>query len=199
MTTRSDTLPRGQLRETVTYLEMRAPVARTAPRRLPDGLILERVPRPGLAFYRHLQRTIGEPWLWRDRLRLDDAGLAAILHDPRNELRVARAGNAVAGMLELDWRQPGEVEIGFLGVVPQWIGRGLGGALMDEALRRAWGDPSTRRVWLHTCTHDHPGALDFYRNQGFEAYRREEETFDDPRLTGLLPRDAAPRIPLARE
>ena len=53
-----------------------------------------------------------------------------------------------------------------------------------------------RRVWLHTCTLDHPSALGFYRAQGFVPFARAIETFADPRLLGLMPREAAPQIPL---
>ncbi|WP_420822333.1 hypothetical protein [Sphingomonas aracearum] len=52
-----------------------------------------------------------------------------------------------------------------------------------------------RRVALHTCTLDHPSALNFYRAQGFVPVSRTIETFADPRALGLLPEDAAPQIP----
>ena len=66
---------------------------------------------------------------------------------------------------------------------------------MAEALKLGWAD-GIERVWLHTCTLDHPSALGFYRNQGFVPVKRTIETFADPRLAGLLPRDAAPHVPL---
>jgi hypothetical protein len=66
---------------------------------------------------------------------------------------------------------------------------------MAEALMRAWV-PGVERVWVHTCTLDHPHALGFYRAQGFVATARTVETFPDPRLTGLLPADCAPQVPL---
>ena len=66
---------------------------------------------------------------------------------------------------------------------------------MAETLARAWR-PGITRVWVHTCTLDHPSALGFYRAQGFTAIARTVETFADPRITGLLPVDAAPQIPL---
>ncbi|GAB6051280.1 GNAT family N-acetyltransferase [Magnetospira thiophila] len=191
-------MPLGQLHETITYLDMSAP---TAPRPLPEkptGWDLSRIERPALAFYRGLQRRIGEPWLWRERLLLSDADLKALLHVPETELRVLRLGDELAGMLELDWRVPGHVEIAFLGLVPERIGQGLGHHMMAEALARAWSDPRTKRVWLHTCSYDHPKALDFYRAWGFTPYLREENDFDDPRLSGLLPLTAAPGVPLAR-
>lgn len=66
---------------------------------------------------------------------------------------------------------------------------------MTAALEHAW-KPDTRRVWLHTCTFDHPGALRFYRKCGFEPYQRGLEIFNDPRLNGTLARTAAAEVPL---
>jgi hypothetical protein len=65
---------------------------------------------------------------------------------------------------------------------------------MDQAVARAWAKP-IRRFWVHTCSFDHPGALDFYRRSGFRAYAFAVEVADDPRLTGHLPRHAAPQVP----
>lgn len=97
-------------------------------------------------------------------------------------------------MVELDLRTAGACEIGYFALVPDLAGRGLGRWLMAETLARAWR-PGIERVWLHTCTLDHPSALNFYRAQGFVAIRRTVETFADPRALGLLPTDAAPQIP----
>ena len=66
---------------------------------------------------------------------------------------------------------------------------------MDKAIQLAWAEPIDR-FWVHTCTLDHPRALAFYMRSGFTAYRRELEVADDPRLTGVLPREAAPQIPI---
>ena len=97
-------------------------------------------------------------------------------------------------MLELDFRKAGEAEISYFALVPELAGQGLGRWLMAEALARAWR-PGVARVWVHTCTLDHPSALNFYRAQGFAAIARTVETFRDPRSLALLPADAAPQIP----
>lgn len=65
---------------------------------------------------------------------------------------------------------------------------------MAHALNRAW-IWGIDRVWVHTCSLDHPSALNFYRASGFTAIRRSVETFADPRDSGILPPDAAPQIP----
>lgn len=187
-------IPDDQIATIVTMLEM---TERPRPRPLPDAsLRLVRWERPAAAKYRALFRRVGARWLWFSRLVMDDGALCAIIHDPRVEIYAAVdwAGIEV-GMLELDFRTGGACEIGYFALVPELAGQGLGRWLMAQALALAWrGD--VRRVWLHTCTLDHPRALGFYRAQGFVATGRAVETFADPRVTGALPMDAAPQVPL---
>jgi hypothetical protein len=98
-------------------------------------------------------------------------------------------------MLELDTRRFPDVEISFLGLVEEMIGKGAGGFLLGRALEISWAR-SPRRVTVHTCTLDHARALGFYLHHGFEPYARSIEIADDPRVHGLLPRSAAPQIPI---
>ena len=187
-------IPDDHLATVVTTLEM---AARPRPRAMPDApLRLVRWTAPAPEKYRALFRRVGARWLWFSRLVMDDAALVAIVHDPLVEVHAAvdRAGIEV-GMIELDFRTPGACEIGYFALVPELAGRGLGRWLMAQALARAWR-PGIGRVWLHTCTLDHPSALGFYRAQGFVATGRTVETFADPRATGVLPADAAPQVPL---
>ena len=99
------------------------------------------------------------------------------------------------GMLELDFREQGECELSFVGLIPELSGQGHGRWLLGEAVRRAWRN-GVERVHVHTCTLDHPAALAAYRRAGFVPYRRAIERFPDPRLLGILPRDCAPQVPL---
>ena len=187
-------VPDEQVATVVTTLEMRA----APPRRpLPEApLALQRWPAPDLAKYRALFARVGAPWLWFSRLAMDDAALAAIIHDPAIEVSaVLDRGRIEVGMLELDFRAEGACEVSYFGLVPELAGRGHGRWLMAHALAQAWR-PDVGRVWVHTCTLDHPRALGFYRAQGFVAVKRTVETFADPRLSGLLPEDAAPHVPL---
>ena len=66
---------------------------------------------------------------------------------------------------------------------------------MNRAIERAWSQP-IRRFWVHTCTLDSPGAIGFYQRSGFRPYAIEVEVADDPRLSGHLPRTAAPHVPI---
>jgi len=99
------------------------------------------------------------------------------------------------GMLELDFREPHDCELSFVGLIPELSGQGHGPWLLAEALRRAWRE-NVDRVHVHTCSLDHPAALTAYRRAGFTAYKRAIERFPDPRLLGILPKDCALQIPL---
>ncbi len=144
--------------------------------------------------YRALFRQIGEEWLWLGRLVIDDARLASIIDAPSTEIHIpSRRDGVPVGLLELDFSVPGEVELAYFGLVPGMTGNGHGGWLMAHALRLAWR-PGIKRVWVHTCDLDHPGALGFYQAQGFVPFARAVEILPDPRVMGIHPRSAAPRI-----
>jgi ribosomal protein S18 acetylase RimI-like enzyme len=79
----------------------------------------------------------------------------------------------------------GDVEIKSLGLLPRFIGQGLGGHLLTVAVERAWapiedGGMGATRVWLHTCTHDHPHALHNYQARGFRVCKIEVEPANSP-------------------
>lgn len=188
-------VPAGHVATVVTSLEMLAPPAETVPAR--SALKLEHWPAPvDLAAYRALFRAIGQPWLWRGRLVLDDAELAAVLNDPALEVRVAaRRDGMPQGLLELDFSAAGSCELAYFGMVPGMTGNGHGGWLMAHALKLAWR-PGVERVWVHTCDLDHPAALAFYQRHGFRPFARAVEVYPDPRVQGVYPPDTAPQVPI---
>lgn len=188
-------LPPGRIAAVVTHLEMTAPPQAAMPPAAPEGIALARLTGADVARYRALFAAVGEPWLWFGRRRLSDAALAEILADAAVEAYAVTRDGADIGLLELDARAGTEVELAYFGVIPSAVGTGLGRFMMATALRRAWAR-NPARVFVHTCTLDHPGALGFYRRAGFVPYKISIEVAEDPRLTGLLPRDAAPQVPL---
>jgi GNAT superfamily N-acetyltransferase len=190
-------IPDGHLATIVTSLEMTAkPPLRPMPQ---TELQLKRWDAPTPEKYRALYRRVGEPWLWFSRLVMEDAELTAIIHNPMVKIwAITDLRGIEVGILELDFREGGQCEIGFFGLIPALNGKGHGRWLMAMALQLGWAHKGVERMWVHTCTLDAPGALGFYIKSGFVPYERQLETFPDPRLTGHLPREAAPQIPILR-
>ena len=191
-------IPDGAIAAIVTYLEVLGRPG-DQPAKPDADLSLTIVPKPGLDWYRDLYRRIGEEWLWFTRLMMNDAQLAAVIHHPNVAVYAVTQADEEIGILELDWRHAPECEIAFFGLVPEATSKGIGRWLMGEAQRIAFDEERATRLWLHTCTHDHPHALPFYLGQGFRAYKRELEIAPDPRLTGDLRRDAASFHPIIGE
>lgn len=188
-------VPKGEIATIVTSLEM---LERTRAAPLPQTpLRLVRWQKQAVDKYRALFRRIGEPWLWFSRLEMSDPELKAIIHDVDVELFAVQDPKGIeVGILELDFRTLGQCELAFVGLIPELAGQGFGRWLMAHALNFAWSRKSVTRVWVHTCTLDHPGALRFYQRSGFKPFETLIETFPDPRLKGIHPMDAAPHIPL---
>lgn len=183
-------IPHGHIGVVVTALEM---TERPRPTPLPPSPFrLVRWGRPDAAKYRALFARIGGRWLWYSRLAMGDAELVGAIGEVHAV--VDRAGIEV-GMLELDFSEPDAALIRFLGLVPELAGRGHGRWLMAQTLALAWR-PGVERVEVFTCSLDHPVALPAYLRAGFKAVGRSFESFPDPRLAGLLPRDCAPQVPM---
>jgi GNAT superfamily N-acetyltransferase len=156
---------------TVSYLEMLAPSHRSVPATR-DGLTVRHAQSPTVPYYRSLYNAVGQDFYWLNRRKMSDEALAAILADPRDELHVLHVAGAPAGFAELDRRQPHEIELVQFGLMPDFIGQGLGKWFLQWTIDRVWSlEP--KRFWLHTCTLDHPAALPNYLRAGFVLFKQE--------------------------
>ena len=165
----------------VTSLEMRTRPTSPTPTLPAEKLAILRAEKPTISFYRYLYNTIGEALLWWERRVMDDDALAAIIWDPGVEIFILYVRGVPAGYCELDCRTPDAVELVFFGLMPEFIGRGLGKYFLRSAIDQAWThDPE--RVWVHTCTEDHVNALPVYQKAGFEAVGQESIEIVNPRL-----------------
>ena len=185
-------LPPGHLANVVTCLEM---TERPHLRAVPAGGFSLQDMGGDTARFKRLFEAVGRDIMWFSRLIMAEDKLAAIIGDAAVECYAMMDGADDIGLLELDFREAGQCELSFFGLVPGAIGKGAGRWLMNEALRRAWAKPISR-LWVHTCSFDHPAALGFYQRSGFRPYQVMVEVHPDPRLTGHMPKDASPAAPL---
>jgi GNAT superfamily N-acetyltransferase len=124
---------------------------------------------------RFLYSLVGEQWQWFDKLNDSDESWKA--YSERVNLRtwVAYYQGTIAGYFELEMNQINEVEIKYFGLAPAFIGKGFGGYLLSYAIQQAWTVCRASRVWVHTCSLDHPSALANYQARGMVLYHQESE------------------------
>lgn len=167
---------------TITYLEMtnRADLRRA--RDPVDHFVVMRAELPSPELNRFFYQEVGGRWFWYERHAWDDARWLQYLDRPEVETWVGYFRGAPAGYFELE-RQEADVEIAYFGLLPRFIGKGLGGPLLTKAIERAW-EMGGNRVWLHTCDLDHPQALANYLARGMKPYHTEQKIENIPDVTG---------------
>jgi GNAT superfamily N-acetyltransferase len=162
-----------------TYLEMMEPSELTRAEGPGPESRLERLGGCPASFYRYLYSEVGRRYHWVDRLSWTDEQIRRHLALPTISLWLLSVRSAPAGYFELKGPEEGSVEIAYFGLLPEFIGRGLGKYLLTSAVREAWA-LGARRLWLHTCTLDDPAALPNYLKSGFRPFKRETYFVDAP-------------------
>jgi GNAT superfamily N-acetyltransferase len=161
----------------VTELEMADPSA-LVPGRDPDlAATFVRAERPAPELSRFFYRAVGGDWYWLDRLDWTLERWSAWVTAPGHELWSCWVEGAPAGYVELE-RVGDDVEVAYFGLLPAYVGLGLGGWLLTRAVERAWELGGVRRVWLHTCELDSPAALRNYQSRGFVVCGTSTEYWD---------------------
>lgn len=141
--------------------------------RFPDGHILRREVLPDASLSRMLYTEVGRDYQWTDRLEWTAEKWMYHFMKPQMQLWILWAINEPAGYFELHREDDDEsVEIAYFGLRPRFTGRGLGGRLLACAVKHA--REVGPRVWVHTCTKDHPHALATYQSRGFRIFKTEE-------------------------
>lgn len=158
---------------TTWYLEMRTPEQLRAARVPEPAPQIVRAEIPSPALNRFLYTSVGAGWHWVDRLAWNWERWMQWLDRPTHQTWVLYVSGTPAGYFELE-RQGDDVEIAYFGVAPQFIGRKLGGHLLTRTIEQAWA-MGAKRVWVHTCSLDHPAALANYKSRGMTVFKEETE------------------------
>jgi GNAT superfamily N-acetyltransferase len=165
-------MPRQAVR---TYLEMTDPADLDGVPAPAEHVRLERAEHCPPALWRRLYADVGRQHHWVDRLAWTDEDITRYLGDSALELWILRAREEAAGYFELRKEENAAIEIAYFGLLPEFIGQGLGKFMLTRAVERAW-ELGARRVWLHTSSLDHPSALSNYLSRGFSVWK--QETYD---------------------
>ena len=179
-----------------TYLQMRShlEIRNPKPKSRNKDFQIRELKKPEWRFNRDMYFRVGEQWKWIDKRPWTDEQWKEYASDPKLRTFAGYCGSEVAGYYELCRKAPStargqrsqitsqikteDVEIAYFGLLPDFIGRGLGGALLTSTIENAWAwSPTPSRVWVHTCNHDHPNALANYQARGFAIYKVETGDF----------------------
>ena len=170
---------------TTFYLEM-CDRAAFRPKPAPAGFRTELLVPPRPELNRRFYRDVGAQWNWTDRVGWSDEAWRRYVHRDALRTGVGRFDGRSIGYFELETQHQGDVEICYFGLLPEFIGQGLGGVSLSAAVQLAWDAPETRRVWLHTCTHDHKHALANYQKRGFAVFKTEHDPGDEKGLSRIV-------------
>ncbi len=164
------------------YLEM-TDRAQFVPAHLdvPMGVTILEMENPDIPYYRFLYDTVGDTFGWRDRRLMTDDELRAAITRAGVTIYVMYQLGVPCGYVELlakDVDDQRVTEIAYLGLRPEYHGRGYGKFLLSFGIAQAWEDGADR-VTLHTCNLDSESALPNYLKRGFQITRTEEEPMPD--------------------
>lgn len=133
------------------------------------------LPSPELSHF--LFTSVGTPWRWFSRLSWDYQQWLDFLTQQQLRTFVLYVKGTPAGYIEL-WCHPDEdhsVELKFFGLMPNFAGQGLGKLLAQAAVALAAQWQPGKKIWVHTCSADHPAALSTYQKAGFVIEHTETE------------------------
>ena len=162
---------------TTYHLEMTDPKDFRPSTKRRDNLEIRRAEIPCPELNRFFYTAVGGNWFWIDKLKWSYDEWRKYVDRAELHTWYAALSGTPVGYFELEGQSNSNVEIAYFGLLPQFVGRGLGGPFLTAAIDRAW-QMNAKRVWVHTCSLDHPGALANYQARGFRVFKEvvvEEE------------------------
>ncbi|GAA5213843.1 GNAT family N-acetyltransferase [Corallincola platygyrae] len=161
-------------KEVITYFLQMLNHGQHQPVACPAGFVIQKATHVVPEFNQFMFRAVGGPWRWYSRLSWDYERWVRHLAQPSVTTYTAMYEGSLAGYFELFQHSDNSVELHFFGLLPSFYGKRLGGALLSAAISEAWA-LNPERVWVHTCSEDHQGALQNYQRRGFELYDQQSE------------------------
>ena len=137
---------------------------------------------PTVDFCKFLYKEVGRDFFWRDRLKWSDKDWLNYISNDFFKLYILKQNNELAGYYELlyDPKIP-SMEISYFGIFKEFFGKGIGGHLLTDAILTSFNQKISK-VWVHTCTLDHPNALKNYLARGMKIFKTEKIFFNPENL-----------------
>ncbi len=166
-----------QLQTTVTFLHMPKPVLVRQPPAPKGKVAIMKADRLPIHFYRYLYDVIGREYHWVFRKRMSDGDLTRYLATAGIEVYVLYKDGVPAGFAEIDFTHGEATNLAYFGLVPDYLGGGLGAFFLHQVIELMW-EKGANRLLVNTCTLDHPRALPLYQRMGFMPYAQEIQTIE---------------------
>ena len=128
---------------------------------------------PDFQLNKFFYKQVGKKHRWLDRLNWSDEKWINYISNKNLDTYIISDSENLVGFFEL-LNNPhlSETEITYFGLLEEYIGRGIGGYALSVAIRKSF-EKDIKRVWLHTCTLDHPNALKNYIARGMTVFKKE--------------------------
>ena len=136
---------------------------------LPKEAFLLKKVIPSPTINRFFYEKVGKSWSWTDRLKWSHEKWDSWVNQKSVNTWILFINIKHAGYFELN-NENGDVEIAYFGLLPNFIGKGLGKSFLSSAIHIAW-QMTKKRVWVNTCSFDHPNALNNYMSCGFKIFK----------------------------
>ena len=135
-----------------------------------DNFTIKEANKNNFDLNKFFYKQIGKKHQWVDRLIWQDKNWMDYISNKNLKTFVLHKDNDPVGYFELILNN-NNCEIAYFGILEEFIGKGYGGFLLSEALRI--GFKSANRIWVHTCSLDHPNAIENYKSRGMKFLRRK--------------------------
>jgi len=143
-------------------------------------ILLEKKPTPELCKF--FYKEVGKDFFWKDRLRWSDEQWLDYINNNYFRFYILKYKNNLAGYYELLYDpSTASLEIPYFGIFKEFYGRGIGGYLLTDAILTSFNQ-QVNKVWVHTCTLDHPNALKNYLARGMKIFKTENLYFNPEEL-----------------
>ena len=128
--------------------------------------------KPDFQLNKFFYKQVGKKHRWIDRLSWTDEKWINFISNKNLETYVISESEDLIGFFELLYNPNlNETEISYFGLLEEYIGKGIGGYALSEAIKKSF-EKNIKRVWLHTCTLD-LNALKNYIARGMKVFRKE--------------------------
>ena len=138
-----------------------------------DNYTVEKT-KPDFQLNKFFYKQIGKKYRWTDRLIWSDLQWSSYVSNKNLETYVIKNSDDLVGYFELIHHpEINETELAYLGLFEDYFGKGVGGYALTTAIVKSF-EKKIKRMWVHTCTLDHPNAIKNYLARGMKIFKEEK-------------------------